>query len=165
MKDPDAWVAFERGAIDEAEFAARFFRDRRPWDAAALFARIRESYAWRPGAEALLRGLDATGVEMHACSNYPSWYRWIEARLGLTRYLPWSFVSCHTGHRKPEAAAFTHLLRELELDPGAVLFVDDQRANREAAEAQGIEAFDPARLDSLGDALRAALRRRGATVS
>ena len=45
------------------------------------------------------------GVAMHTLSNYAPWYRQIEQRLGLSRYLPWTFVSCETGSRKPEPQA------------------------------------------------------------
>lgn len=155
VKDPEAWFAFERGEIDEADYAARFFLDRRDWDAVELFDRIRRAYRWRPGAEALLAELRQRGVEMHAFSNYPCWYRWIEARLGLSRYLPWSFVSCLTGVRKPDPAAFAGVVEELGLDVGALVFVDDSRSNREAAERQGIRAQDPTDLAALGQVLTA----------
>lgn len=149
VKDPEAWHAFERGELDEADYATRFFLDRREWDAAGLFARIRAAYRWRPGAQALLEDLRQRGIEMHAFSNYPCWYRWIEERLGLSRYMPWSFVSCYTGVRKPHPEAFAGVLDELALDPEALLFVDDAPANRDAATSLGIRAWDPADLGAL----------------
>lgn len=45
--------------------------------------------------EPLLARLAAAGVPMHAFSNYPAWWRLIEGKLGLSRYLEWTFVSCH----------------------------------------------------------------------
>ncbi|MEZ6186870.1 MAG: HAD-IA family hydrolase [Planctomycetota bacterium] len=152
-KDPRAWIDFELGAVDQATYAARFFRDRRSWDAEGLFARIRAAYAWRPGAEALVAELAARGVEQHALSNYPVWYQWIEARLGVARYVPWSFVSCRRGVRKPDPEAFAGALRELGVAPGDVHFVDDQPANRRAAEALGIPSYDPQDLSALARAL------------
>lgn len=44
--------------------------------------------------EALLERLAAAGIRMHAFSNYPAWWALIEERLGLSRYLQWTFVSC-----------------------------------------------------------------------
>jgi FMN phosphatase YigB (HAD superfamily) len=78
---------------------------------------------------------------MHVLSNYPTWYLMIEERLGLSRYLPWSFVSCRTGVRKPDPEAFLGAARALALPPGACLFIDDHPANVEAARAVGMQAL------------------------
>lgn len=51
-------------------------------------------YRWIDGMEFLLLDLARQGVEMHIFSNYPSWYKRIEAKLAVTRFLPWTFVSC-----------------------------------------------------------------------
>ena len=51
-------------------------------------------YRWMEGVEQLLLDLGRQGVEMHIITNYPVWYKRIEAKLAVSRYLPWSFVSC-----------------------------------------------------------------------
>lgn len=51
-------------------------------------------YAYLPGMQDLLERLSAAGHEMHVVSNYPEWYRWIEGKLQLSQYMPWTFVSC-----------------------------------------------------------------------
>ena len=51
-------------------------------------------YRWIEGIEELLFTLRRQGVEMHIVTNYPLWYKRTEAKLGLSKYLPWSFVSC-----------------------------------------------------------------------
>jgi hypothetical protein len=33
-------------------------------------------------------------IEMHACSNYPVWWRNVEESVRLSRWLEWTFVSC-----------------------------------------------------------------------
>jgi FMN hydrolase / 5-amino-6-(5-phospho-D-ribitylamino)uracil phosphatase len=53
-----------------------------------------EQYNYLPGMETLLQHLSAAGHEMHTVSNYPIWYRWIEEKLKLSHFLPWTFVSC-----------------------------------------------------------------------
>ncbi|MBX3469876.1 MAG: HAD-IA family hydrolase [Planctomycetes bacterium] len=140
-KDPDAWPAFERGELDEAEYARRFFRDRRPVDAAAVRAYMASSYRWVDGAEDLLQRLATRGVEMHALSNYPCWFELVEAAVGLSRYVPWTFVSCRTGVRKPDAEAYLGAARALGRPPGECLFVDDRPRNVAAAEAVGMPAL------------------------
>ena len=53
-----------------------------------------DCYRYLDGMEALLQRLSAGGATMHAFSNYPSWWRMIEGKLELSRYLEWTFVSC-----------------------------------------------------------------------
>ena len=87
--------------------------------------------------------------------------RIIEEELRLSRFLEWSFVSCESGLRKPDPAAYTQALTSLGLaaDPSRVVFVDDSRTNCEAAAALGIDAVQFTDVASL----RAALVERGFT--
>lgn len=139
-KDPTAWVEFERGEIDEATFLRRFFEDERPIDSEGLRETVREAYEFVPGMEQLLADLDAAGWEIHAMSNYTTWYELIEGELRLSRFLDWSFVSCKTGVRKPDEAAYRNALEELGARPDECVFVDDRTVNCEAARRVGIEA-------------------------
>eukprot|EP00741_Cyanophora_paradoxa_P019129 tig00021126_g18470.t1 len=141
-KHPTRWLEFERGHIDESKFLEDYFKDGRDYDKEGFRQHVKSCYRFLDGIEELLQELKDAGVEMHACSNYPSWWEMIEERLALSRFLSWSFVSCKTGVRKPERAAFE---RALELagapPPGAVLFVDDCGENVEAARAAGMHAL------------------------
>lgn len=140
-KREGVWPQFERGAIDEATFASTYFRDGTRLDVETLKAAMFDAYAWMPGAESMLQDLQARGVEMHVMSNYPVWYERVEDRLGLSRYLPWSFVSWHTGHRKPEPAAFAHVLDTLDVEASRCLLIDDRAENCEAAVRAGMRAI------------------------
>jgi FMN hydrolase / 5-amino-6-(5-phospho-D-ribitylamino)uracil phosphatase len=141
QKHPTAWVQFERAELDERAFLATFFADGRSYDSEGFKACVRNAYAWMPGMEAVLRGLSERGIGMHTLSNYPSWYTWIDERLGLSRYLSWSFVSCHTRLRKPDRAAYLYALNRLECDPSDCVFVDDRAQNCAAAQAVGMRAL------------------------
>jgi FMN hydrolase / 5-amino-6-(5-phospho-D-ribitylamino)uracil phosphatase len=140
VKHPRAWVEFELDAIDEATLLSRFFADGRAVDGEGLKAAMRAAYRLLPGVEPLLSQLRTRGVPMHALSNYPRWYALIEAALGLSRWLRWSFVSCHTGLRKPDPAAYRHASAALGVEPSACLFVDDREDNCAAAREQGMDA-------------------------
>jgi hypothetical protein len=63
------------------------------------------NYRYLDGMEELLQRLAAGGAHMHAFSNYPEWYRLIEGKLQLSRYLEWTFVSCQ-GPLKASWACF-----------------------------------------------------------
>ena len=156
-KSKHAWLEFERGELDEAGLVERYFTDGRKLDVAGLRACMLDAYRFLPGIEDLLGELHEASVEMHALSNYPVWFELIEQRLGLSRFVKWSFVSCQTGVRKPDAQAYLGAARALGRAPGGCLFVDDRADNCAAAEAVGMPAL------RFGDAasLREALRARG----
>jgi len=156
-KHPTAWVEFELGELTEEEFLARFFRDGRSFDRAAFVRAVRAAYRWLPGMQELLGALSARGHAIHALSNYPCWYRMIEERLGLSRYLEWSFVSCDTGVRKPDPRAFVGAAARLGVEPGECLLIDDREKNCAAARALGMQAL---RFTSASE-LATELARRG----
>lgn len=141
--DREAFFAFERGELDEATYFARWLRpgegDAPAVDAQAFLAAMAEGYAWLPGMEPLLADLRAAGFdELHAFSNYPPWWRTIEARLGLSRHLRWTAVSCVSGLRKPDPAAYLDAAARVGRSPTACVFVDDRSENVAAAVAVGM---------------------------
>ena len=140
-KHPTAWIKFELGQIDEAEYFRSYFADGRSFDHQRFKRVVRQAYRWLEGAEQLLGRLRDQGYHVHALSNYPIWYQTIEARLGLARYLEWSFVSCNTGIRKPDATAYLHAARALNCTPQSCVFLDDSPTNCEAAESLGMAAI------------------------
>lgn len=157
-RDKSAWLEYERGEIDEAAFLDRFFVDGRDYDRQGLRSLLFDNYRWLDGMEDLLARLKESGAEVHALSNYPDWYLAIEDRLGLSRYLEWTFVSCLTGVRKPDARAYLGPAETLGRDPGDLIFVDDRQKNIDGAIAAGLQGV----LFEGAEALEAALRARGA---
>ena len=157
QKHPTAWADFERAAITEDELFASFFLDRRAFDHEGLKTCMAAAFRWLDGMEELLAELAVAGHAIHAFSNYPWWYRWIEERLGLSRYLSWSFVSWDTGLRKPDPRAYANALACLARPAGECLFVDDREVNCAAARRCGLAAI---RFDG-ASAVRSALVGRG----
>ena len=157
-KHPHTWVRFELGLVDEQELFDRFFADGTKFDGPAFKQHVRDAYAWIDGIEPLLQELSVAGVAMHALSNYPPWYRLIDERLQLSRYVELTFFSCDTGVRKPAPDAYLGACRSLGRAPAECLFVDDRADNCDAARAAGLHA-----IHFQGDvlALRAALRELG----
>lgn len=156
-KRPTAWERFELGQLDEVGLANEFFADDHVLDVDGLKAAMAAAYRLLPGIEALLDELRANDVAMHTLSNYPPWYRLIEAKVGLSRWMPWTFVSCNTGVRKPAPEAFLGAAATLGVDPTTCLFVDDQPANCDAASRLGMDAIQ----FTDAAALRSALLARG----
>jgi glucose-1-phosphatase len=67
------------------------------------------------------------------------------------------FASHQIGHRKPNAAAFEHVLREIGVPPHEVLLFDDLADNIAGARALGLQAV----LVKSPEEVRAALAERG----
>jgi HAD superfamily hydrolase (TIGR01509 family) len=155
---PGPWVEFELGRRTESEFLNNFFADERPFDHGAFVRRVRSAYRWLPGMEALLAELHTSGRAMHAFSNYPEWYRMIEERLEVSRFVDWTFVSCLTELRKPDPAAYAHVLRTLAVRADRCLFIDDRVSNCEAAREAGIQTI---RFEGV-EPLRRSLEKAGA---
>jgi HAD superfamily hydrolase (TIGR01509 family) len=137
----EAWVQFETGRITEAEFLPRLFTDRRAYDHESFKDAVGNGFRYIDGVEALLADLCACGQSMHLLSNYPRWYELIEQRLQLSRYVPWSFVSCDTGLRKPDPRAFTEAIGRLGVPARRCVVVDDRERNCEIARALGCTAL------------------------
>ena len=154
---PGPWVEFELARRTEREFLDDFFLDRSDFDHQGFVRTVRDAYRWLPGMEELLGELREAGRTMHAFSNYPVWYQMIEERLELSRFAKWSFVSCLIGHRKPDPAVYTYVLRELGVPAERCIFVDDREINCEAAREAGIAAI---RFEGV-EPLRSSLREAG----
>jgi HAD superfamily hydrolase (TIGR01509 family) len=154
QKHPTAWIRFETGEMDEAEYLRTYFADGRDFDHAAFVRTVRKAYQWIDGAQPLLAKLCSLGFEIHVLSNYPVWYRTIEAQLKLSRYLNWTFVSCLTGVRKPEVAAYRNAAGNLNRSAGDCLFIDDSTTNCLAAESIGMPAIHFRNSSHLSDEMR-----------
>ncbi|MBX2810225.1 MAG: HAD-IA family hydrolase [Myxococcales bacterium] len=141
LRDINAFHDFERGFITEQEYAQRFFRGERVLDVDGMKATLRKSVKFLPGVEKTLQYLRDAKVPMHALSNYSAWYQCIEDATGLSRFLPWTFVSCKTGFRKPEPEAYLHPLEVLSLRPTDCLFIDDRPQNVDSALSVGIPSL------------------------
>ncbi|MFH2006853.1 MAG: HAD family phosphatase [bacterium] len=161
QKHPTAWLEFEIDSSDEAAFLPRFFSDGRDVDGEGLKAMMKRAYRWLDGMEDLLRDLRRAAVEMHALSNYPVWYRMIESRLQLSRFMSWRFVSCKTAVRKPDPEAYLGAAQALGVPLSRCLFVDDRAKNCEAAQAVGMASI----VFTDAPTLRAELAARGCLLS
>nr|XP_024370990.1 flavin mononucleotide hydrolase 1, chloroplatic-like [Physcomitrium patens]PNR57210.1 hypothetical protein PHYPA_004203 [Physcomitrium patens] len=140
-KHPTCWIEFEMGQLTEDEVIKKFFADGRDFDIQGLKECMTKGYTYLEGVEELLQRLLSAGYTMHAFSNYPCWYSMIENTLQLSQYMPWTFVSCHMGLRKPDLEIYLEAARRLKLDPSDCVFVDDRAKNVEAAMAVGMKGI------------------------
>lgn len=144
-KRPGVWEACERGDMSVGDMERQFFEDGRAFDIEALHATLRNAYRLLPGIASLLERLAAANIEMHVVSNYTAWYTMIEEAVSLSTWMPWSFVSCEMGVRKPDPAFYATVLERLAVPPDTCVFIDDRVANCEGAKAARMHAI---RFDS-----------------
>ena len=158
-RNPEVWPRFEKGHIDEATFAAGYFREGtgHTFDMKAFHAERRAGYAFLPGMRELVVDLREAGVGLYVASNYPVWIEEVRETFALDALFDGVVASHHVGARKPEAAFYEALFARVPCPPAACLFVDDRADNCTGAEAHGASSH----VFSSADDLRARLVRDG----
>ncbi len=132
---------FERGKIAPEAFHAGVSRDlgiRLGFDEfAALWNCI---FTPTEGMAELLAGL-AGRYRLHAASNTNVLHKnHIMSNFPVFGRFSGIVASCDVGERKPDAAFYGRLVREIGADPADILFVDDLEANVEGAIRAGLAA-------------------------
>lgn len=74
---------------------------------------------------------------------------------GLLGHFREMYLSSNIGLRKPDAAAFDHVVRAIGLPAGRIVFFDDLAENVEAARARGLQAVHVTAAADVGNALKA----------
>lgn len=103
---------------------------------------VRETAAFLPGAEELMRGLHEAGFAQALASSTPvENIKLISTLLGLERYLS-IFVSGETvKHGKPAPDIFLKAAQELGIVPAACVVIEDAVAGVEAAHNAGMRCI------------------------
>jgi len=111
------------------------------------------------GMAEIVADLAAAGVPLFAITNFSGefWPPFVRQHRGLFRHFGDVVVSGDEKLTKPDPAIYHLALARFGLEPGQAVFVDDNAANVEAANALGIHGV----LFSGADALRAQLGSYG----
>ena len=132
---------FETGRIEAREFATRMIEE---LQLQITHERFLEGFAgWPTGlfpgiVEVLERIPDQYVRAVLSNSNA---VHWPQVEIDLGSLVHHQFVSHRTGHIKPDEAAFLHVSETLHCRPEAILFLDDNLLNVEAARRTGMQAF------------------------
>jgi putative hydrolase of the HAD superfamily len=116
-----------------------------------------------PGMLDLVAELRAREYPCFVASNQQRYRaRHMSTVLGYGRAFTGEFYSCALGATKPDPAFFRAILRELDLEPEGLLFVDDHEPNVDAARTLGVRAvrFDARHHDAPAAALRWAIEEQ-----
>jgi putative hydrolase of the HAD superfamily len=102
----------------------------------------------------LLTHARQNGVRLALLSNAPEPLAAAIDRCSWSRHFTHRFYSCRLGHAKPEPAAFTTVLTQLDADPRDVRFIDDKVTNILAAAELGMPTITFTSPSSLSRELR-----------
>jgi putative hydrolase of the HAD superfamily len=151
----DAYRRHEIGAIDDTAYFAAL--------AASLGITITDEQ-WLEGWNAIFVGempgiadiLAAAGrhVPLYAFTNTNRAHElyWSRRFAEVLTHFQEVYVSSTIGLRKPDAAAFDHVVAAIGMPAGRILFFDDNRENVEGARARGLQAVQ---VTSLADIVQA----------
>jgi glucose-1-phosphatase len=153
------WVRrFERGQCSAPEFAAGVVADwSLPITGDEFLGRFRDwpdgLYAGALGMVEAVRGEATVGC----LSNTNSLHWDVMEQWGLAGAFDHTFLSHQMGLVKPDEAVFEHVVRQIGVPAGEVVFLDDNAVNVDRASTLG---FDAEQVRGVGQAARA-LEARG----
>lgn len=140
---PEFWVEYDRGTLTYDEVKARLCAYR-GCDEALCEANMQTAIGMQeeiPSTKRLIERLKAAGYRLYVLSNmsreFIAWLR----RFPVYGNFDGEVVSCEEGTVKPEDEIYRLLLTRYHLDPSQTLFIDDRRANLDAASRFGIATF------------------------
>lgn len=135
---------FETGRVRLEEYLDRVvFYKPRDFSRQDFIEAMQQSTAVIPGRVEVLQELKDQGhCQMYSLNNESfdlNMYR-IE-HFGLRNYIHHFFSSCFLGAKKPDELIFERVKNITQFDPQTCLFIDDRKANTEAAERCGFNVF------------------------
>jgi glucose-1-phosphatase len=146
------WVqAFERGQCDAETFGAGVVAE---WGLDLTPSEFVVEFATWPagpfeGSIDLLRKLHGkTPMGCLSNTNPIHWRQHLD-RWGLVGYFDWTFVSHELGMMKPDPEIFQHALATTGVQPGRLLFLDDNEENVFAARELGVRSEHVCGIDEV----------------
>jgi glucose-1-phosphatase len=158
MQPDDNFKRHEKGEIADAEF---FTSIRRSLDIDVSDAQLLEG--WNaiftgevPGISALLaRASQRLPLYAFSNTNRPHVEHFSVTYAGVLGHFREIFLSSTIGLRKPDAAAYDHVVKAIDVPARRIVFFDDLAANIEGARARGLIAVHVTSPDDVTDALAA----------
>jgi glucose-1-phosphatase len=154
----DIYQRHERGEIDDAAFFASL---RTSLGVGLSDAQFLEGWnsifaGEMPGIAPLLKRA-AEHLPLYAFSNTNSAHveHFLQAYAGVLGLFREIFLSSSIGLRKPDAAAYDHVVKAIGVPAPRIVFFDDLAENIEGARARGLTAVHVRSPDDVADALAA----------
>ncbi len=140
---PKWWSEYDRGSISFEEVKAELAKFRGVsqefCDEYVALSIVKQEEI--ESTKKLIRGLKERGYRLYVLSNMAHEYINYIRTFEVYKYFDGEVVSCEEGCVKPEEEIYLRILERYDLDRKQTLFIDDRRANIEAAREVGISAF------------------------
>ena len=138
------WRQFDRGILTPEEIVKGFcsLASEYTEEIKEVFAHCEETITPLPYAESWVRSLKEKGYRLYILSNYSGdLFERTKEKMPFLPYMDGTLFSytCHL--TKPEPEIYQHLIQKFSLTPDRCVFLDDTKANVEAAEQAGIHGI------------------------
>lgn len=138
------WRQFDRGILTPEEIVKGFcsLAPEYTEEIKEVFAHCEETITPLPYAESWVRSLKEKGYRLYILSNYSGdLFERTKEKMPFLPYMDGTLFSytCHL--TKPEPEIYQHLIQKFSLTPDRCVFLDDTKANVEAAEQAGIHGI------------------------
>lgn len=140
--DSELWLDLDRGITDEATVAQVISSrsDLRPGELLASFDTVRESLIDFPESVALIHQMHGAGVPQYVLSNMSLVNSQYLRKRAYFELFNGVVISAEEKMIKPQPELFQLLLQRHNLKAADIVFIDDSRANIDAALALGMQA-------------------------
>lgn len=107
-----------------------------------------------PGFQEVMKGINKRYLTASLSNTNELHWQNLCENLHMDQLFQHNFPSHHLGYMKPDRAAFSHVLKSLNISASATLFFDDTLVNIEAARSLGIEAYRVCGVEELTATLK-----------
>ena len=154
----DSWQRHERGEISDAEFFENLRALARHRDLGRpVPGRLERDLHRRNARHRRIAGACRTSLPLYAFSNTNSAHvaHFSQAYADVLGHFREIYLSSTIGLRKPEAAAYDHVVKAIGMPASRIVFFDDSADNIAGARARGLTAVHVTSPDDVAKALAA----------
>lgn len=138
------WLQLDRGTISRAD-AVSIWQQKNPdlkEDIQKIMKDWEQMLTVKDESVEVLKKLAAQNYNLYILSNFHTEaFAYVRKKYKFFDYFNGRVISADVNLIKPEPEIYQHLLTKFNLKADETLFIDDSRANVEAAEAEGIKSI------------------------
>lgn len=142
-KMPERWEEYDRGVVtyDEIITWLTEYNNCSREQATENLGRSIVTQESIPSTKALIESLKEAGYKLLVLSNMSREFIEFLRKQEVYRNFDGEVISCEEHIIKPEPAIYRTLIERYAIDPSETLFIDDRKANIEAALAEGWQGY------------------------
>lgn len=159
--ETEEWLQLDRGTISQKQ-AVEKWQQRNPEladEIAEVMAEWEKILTLKKDSLEILKSAADKNYNLYILSNFhQKAFDYISTKYDFFKYFDGRVISADVHLIKPEAEIYEHLLNKFNLKPEETLFIDDSKANIEAALKKGIRVIHFKNAESLDEELKLYLK-------